>query len=204
MAFESPQLLQRNQFLEGIVRAGRVTKVDTNNRIVASVTYLDRKFQTAYLPVLQRNTVNCQDYYVPEVGERVWVLHIPGAIGRGLILGSTYTSTNTPPYNVQGNRGMVFKDGSYIIYDYSGHIYQVNLQGKYNLTCTQDATINTQATCRITAQQINLNGVLIDNTGNVTLPGGKTLKTDLLAPASAGSITATPKVVNADASGGGS
>lgn len=198
MPYQESPLLDRSHLLEGMIRVGRVTKVRTRGCIAASVTYPEHKVQTAYMQVLQRNTIGCQDFYVPEIGEVVYVLHPNWARNRGLILGSIYTSGNPPPYNDKAVRGFVFADGSYVIYDTrSGGSYQINTAGKVQVISAKDVTIQAATTCTIqAATTITLNAPTVDITG--------TLKVNTIIPHSAGAITANPRMTNTDGSGNGS
>lgn len=195
MAFEKPQILNRDHHVHGMVRVGRVTKVRTKGCVGVSVTYLDLGIQTAYLQVLQRNTVGCQDFYVPEVGENVWVLHPPGQPGRGLVLGSTYTVGNPPPYNDKAIRGVVFADGGYVIYDTrGGGNYQINVPGQANIHAGGNVNVVAGGTAVVQAASITLQGN-VTVTGTLTVNGTTTMKQ---------TATATPKCINTDGSGGGS
>jgi phage baseplate assembly protein V len=202
MAF-STQELDINRYLEGMVRCGRVTKVDTNNRIAATVTYPDRGFQSSYLQVLQKNTLGTQEFYCPVPGESVWVLQPPRGQGRGLILGSVYTDGNPPPYNVQTIRGIVFADGGYVIYDTaSGGNYQLNLVGKCTLVTGGDVnatiggalTATVSGTAKLTAASIELHGP--------TKVFG-TLECTGIFTADVGGTTLSGHITNADGAGAG-
>lgn len=209
MSFGTPELRRYDNFLDGIVSQGRVTQVDTTNRIAATVTYPDRGYQTGFLNVLQRNTISNQDYTVPEVGEMVWVLHPPRARVRGLILGSVYTVHNPPPYNVGSTRGMVFKDGTFMIYDYKNNTYQINIKGKWTIVTTDAISMSGGTTISITAKgnitvtsqsQINLNGVIIDANGNVKIPGNLEVVQNVQFDAGG---TINTHLTNIDGAGGG-
>jgi phage baseplate assembly protein V len=195
MPYETWQLAH-DHHLEGMVRCGRVTRVKTKNCVAATVTYPDRGFQSAYLLVLQRNTIGYQDYYVPAPGEPVWVLMQGKSLTRGLILGSAYTKGNPPPFNSQTIRGIVFGDGSFVIYDTNGGgNYQINTIGKVTITVGGDLNATVTGTANIKAPTIKLDG-------DVHVTAGHTLFVDLMKPES-GEIVATPHVKNADGSGGG-
>lgn len=194
MAFGTPELAN-DRYLEGMVRCGRITKVKTDKSIAATVTYPDRAFQSQYMVVLQRNTIGYQDQYVPVAGEAVWVLMQGKSLNRGLILGSAYTDGCPPPWNSQTIRGMMFPDGSYIIYDTAGGgNYQLNMAGKVTATVKGDLNATVNGTTTLTCPTIKL-------AGNVEITG--TLKVDGVATLAAGG-TATPKMTNSDGSGGGS
>jgi phage baseplate assembly protein V len=160
------------------------------------VTYPDRGFQSPYLLVLQRNTIGHQDYYVPVPGEPVWVIMHGRSLDRGLILGSAYTEGSPPPFNSTTIRGMMFADGSYVIYDTAGGgNYQLNLKGKVTATVGGTLTATVTGNATIKAPTVILDAPRVNITG--------TLYCDYLKPYSQSEILATPHVKNADGSGGG-
>jgi phage baseplate assembly protein V len=129
----------------GMVRIGRIMKVNLKDRIAAKVSFFDKKIVSRFYPVLQKNTVGCQEYYCPEIGETVWVLRTGMNAQDGLILGAVYTTGNPPPYSSQSIRGIVFHDASFVIYDSSGGgTYQVNIQGKIAVSAVKDIAVTTQ------------------------------------------------------------
>jgi phage baseplate assembly protein V len=193
MAFETREL-SIDRYLEGMVRCGRITKVKTKNCVAATVTFPDRGFQSGYLTVLQRNTIGYQDYYVPQSGEPVWVLMQGRSLSRGLILGSAYTEGNPPPYSSQSIRGIVFGDGSYVIYDTAGGgNYQINTVGKTTITVGGDLNATVSGTATIQAPTINLTGN-VNISGNLVVGGKTTMQQEALA---------IPHCLNQDGSGGG-
>jgi phage baseplate assembly protein V len=203
MAFEKPQILGQDQVTYGMIRTGRVTKVRTKGCVAASVTYPHLNIQTAYIQVLQRNTLGCQDFYVPEIGENVWVLHPPDYPNRALILGSTYTVGNPPPYDDKAVRGVVFADGTYVIHDtrgggnyqiHTGGQVNVNAGGNVNVIAGGNAVVQASGTATVTAPNITLQGN-VKVQGNLLVTGTTTMQQQ---------ATATPRCVNTDGSGGGS
>jgi phage baseplate assembly protein V len=202
MATFSTEELDIHRYLEGMVRVGRVTKVSTDNRIAATVTYPDRGFQSGYLNVLQKNTIGTQEFYVPVEGEPVWVLQLPRSQGRGVILGSCYTVGNPPPYNSASIRGIVFGDGSYVIYDTAGGgNYQINVAGKVTLTSAGDTIANVSGALTAT-----VNGTASITAAHIELHGPTkvfgTLECTGVFTADVGGI-AIGHITNTDGSGGG-
>jgi phage baseplate assembly protein V len=170
MPFETPEL-SIDKFHEGMVRCGRITKVQTSPSVAATVTYPDRGFQSPYLLVMQRNTIGYQDYYVPQPGEPVWVIMHGRSLDRGLILGSAYTEGSAPPWNSQTMRGMMFPDGSYIVYDTAGGgNYQINTKGQVTITAASAVTI--------TVPNIKLAGN-VEITGTLTVDQNVAIKGNL-------------------------
>jgi phage baseplate assembly protein V len=188
--------LDNYRYHEGMVRCGRVTKVKTQKNIMATVTYPDRGFQSQYLLVMQRNTVGMQDYYVPVAGESVWVLMQGTSLNRGIILGSAYTDSNPPPWTSATMRGMMFGDGSYVVYDTAGGgNYQIYTVGKTTITCKSDLTATVTGTATIKAATVTLDAPTVNITGILHCDNYRGYQ---------GTPTATPKMTNSDGSGGGS
>jgi phage baseplate assembly protein V len=142
------------QFREGMIRIGRIAEVDVNNRIAAKVSFLEKKIVSRYYPVLQKNTVGVQEFYCPVKGETVWVLRTGKNMADGLILGAVYTAGNPPPYGSQTIRGIVFQDGSFVIYDAaSGGTYQVNIQGKIAVAAVKDIAVTTETFFKVEGKE---------------------------------------------------
>jgi len=160
----------KRHYLEGVVRYGRITRVDSA-RCAATVTYPDMGYQTNYLPFLQRNTYGHQTYEEPIAGETAVVLHPQNSPNWGVILGSIYNKNNPPPQNSATQRGIWFKDGTYIIYDTaSGGNYTIHAVGK--------VTINAATSVTITVPNIKLAGD-VEITGNLTVDGSTTTVHDI-------------------------
>ena len=204
MSTDSVPELDITRYLEGMVRCGQITKVSaTNKRVACTVSYPDRGFQTGYLNVLQRNTVGAQDFYVPEVGEAVWVLHPPRGQTKAIILGSCYTSANPPPYTSKTIRGILYADGSYLIHDTaSGGNFQINSAGKCTITTSGDLlatvggnlTATASGTAKLTAGSIELHG-------NTKVFG--TFECTGTFTADVGGTTLAGHITNADGAGAG-
>jgi phage baseplate assembly protein V len=207
-------------FQEGQIRVGRVTQVDTNKRIAATVTYADLGYQTNFIPCLQKNTLGAQEFYVPEPGETVWVLHPANSPETGLILGSVYTVKNPPPYNTKNKRGIVFADGGYVIYDVTGAgTYAIHVPGRVQLTSGGDTDVTTGANlnAKVTGDVVaTVSGALtatISGTANITAPNIElhgntkvfgTLRCTGFFTADVGGTTLSSHITNADGAGGGS
>jgi len=195
MAYETWEL-SGDRFLEGMVRCGRVTRVKTTGPPMATVTYPDRGFQSSYLLVMQRNTIGMQDYYVPVPGESVWVLMHGKSLNRGIILGSAYTDSNPPPWNSSTMRGMMFGDGSYVVYDTAGGgNYQIYTTGKTTITCGSDLNAIVTGNATIKAAAITLDSTTVTVTGTLHCDTYRGYQRTPMA---------IPNMSNQDGSGGGS
>lgn len=76
--------------------------------------------RTDWLNVLQRNTQNNKDYWLPDVGEQVEVLMDENGED-GVILGAIYSDVDKPPFNDKNVRGTKFKDGAEFSYNRELH-----------------------------------------------------------------------------------
>jgi phage baseplate assembly protein gpV len=98
--------------------------------------------------------------------------------------------------------GTLYKDNSFIAYDQGGKNWIINLQGQITLTTVGNVGNTVGGTYTIASKaNCTINGMIIDPSGNVTIPG--TLTVAGISNLNAGG-TATPKMTNSDGSGGGS
>lgn len=114
-----------NQVAEGnsgsFMRLGEVTSIDCA-RAKVRVTFDDEDGMTSYwLPVMQRNTIANQDYWLPDIGEDVICVFFCEGVEDGFVLGSIYAGDVKPPENNGDKRTVVFKDGTRVSYDRAQH-----------------------------------------------------------------------------------
>ncbi|MEE1137318.1 MAG: hypothetical protein U0M02_02440 [Acutalibacteraceae bacterium] len=87
----------------------RIGKISSCNyeKGLARIVYADRDdCTTIELPFM----CPFEEYYVPEVDDLVWVLHLPNGSSKGLILGRYWSKNHTPPDGVK--QGIRRKDFS--------------------------------------------------------------------------------------------
>jgi phage baseplate assembly protein gpV len=182
------------------------------------VTYDDRDgVITDWLPVGTKGTVGTAFFHCPRVGEQVKVSHGPTGIEQGVVESAVHSTTN-PIFVPTSLDSIAMKgdDGAYFEYDppsgiltmtgvAESHVVtkgdllaQVGGSLKASVGGALTATVTGQAT--VTAQLINLNGVQIDSSGNVTIPGNLTV----IGVTNLKMTFANPRAENADGSGGGS
>ncbi|QST27717.1 phage baseplate assembly protein V [Escherichia albertii] len=94
--------------------------------------------RTNWLPILQRNTQNNKDYWLPDIGEQVEVL-LDDNGEDGVVLGAVYSSVDTPPVTDKDKRYVRFSDGATIEYDRKQHRLtitapQVDIKGNVSVT----------------------------------------------------------------------
>lgn len=103
------------------MRLGEVTSIDFAKAKVR-VTFDDEDGMTSYwLPVMQRNTIANQDYWLPDIGEDVVCVFFSEGVEDGFVLGSIYAGDVKPPENNGDKRTVVFKDGTRVSYDRAQH-----------------------------------------------------------------------------------
>ncbi|MDW3463672.1 phage baseplate assembly protein V, partial [Escherichia coli] len=94
--------------MTGVTRqVGTVSAVDAD-RVQARVRLPEcDNLRTNWLNVLQRNTQDNKDYWLPDVGEQVEVL-LDANGEDGVILGAVYSDVDKPPFSDKNIRGTRF------------------------------------------------------------------------------------------------
>ncbi|MEH2920319.1 phage baseplate assembly protein V [Samsonia erythrinae] len=106
-------------------RIGTISAVDEKLVMVRVRLPECDNLRTAWLPVLQRNTQNNRDYWLPDIGEQVEVL-LDGNGEDGLVLGAIYSATDVPALADKNKRAVTFADGAQIEYDRRTHTLTIN------------------------------------------------------------------------------
>jgi phage baseplate assembly protein V len=192
------------------IRNGRViNRRMGQNGPEVQVTYYDRGVTSDWLPVGQQGANGTTMFFVPRLGDNVTVLHYPTAIEQGIVVCANPTSNggSIQPDSIN-SIGMMTDNGEQFSYNPDTKTLGINGVGTVSITASGDITIQANgnvnmpvgATMTVKANQINLNGVLIDSSGNVTIPGNLTVQ----GSTSMQMATANPQCTNIDGSGGGS
>ena len=117
------------------------------------VTHPDKSGVTsAWLPVLQRETVGTQHAFLPRIGSQVWVLYDPTGVEQGLVIGSTYT-TNLPPPTVSSGSDVsltVYDDGAATQYNPDNSTWNGNTPGPIILHTAGPMTIVSTGNINVT------------------------------------------------------
>jgi len=187
------------------------------------IAYTDRNIITDWTSVGTHGSAGSfHTHSCPDIGDNVTVLHLPTGIEQGIVVCTNPTSNN-PTFvpNSIDSKAMSGQDGSFFEHEPNSgtttiagvaHLHiqageslmylateNIQVSGNWTKQVGGTITINAGGNVKITAPQINLNGVLIDSSGNVTIPGTLTVKgTTTMALASA-----SPHCLNSDGSGGG-
>jgi phage baseplate assembly protein V len=172
--------------INNMLRTGVVVEQDPATCRVR-VQYPDRDSVTTYwLPVLHRTAAGSKEFSVPNLGDQVHVLHFPDSMETGIVLGTTFTTLNPPPQlksaNPPGPVGgpnahhTFYVDGSYEEYDPGSSTKTLNTQGPVNTVTVGPYTITSTNPITITSSgNVMVNGMIVDPSGNVTVPGSLTV-----------------------------
>lgn len=118
-----------NHVVGNLIRIGKVSSVNASN-CTARVSFDDKDSMISHnLPVMQKNTKENRDYYLPDVDEMVICIFLPNGEQEGYILGSYYGDLDTPPVDSTDKRGINFSDNTSIFYDRENHEMSVNIEG---------------------------------------------------------------------------
>ncbi|MCT8349607.1 phage baseplate assembly protein V [Photorhabdus temperata] len=127
--------------------------------------------RTNWLNVLQRNTQNNKDYWLPDVGEQVEVL-LDANGEDGVILGAVYSSVDKPSANNKDVRGMTYADDAAFYYDRTSHTLTIN-------GGIQHIKIAVEANVVIQTQQATIDAPETIVTGNMLVKGQLTYQNGL-------------------------
>lgn len=151
-------------------QVGTVSAVDAKH-VRARVRLPERdNLRTNWLDVLQHNTQNNKDYWLPDIGEQVVVLLDENGED-GVILGAVYSSVDTPPVDNPNARGVTYADSAAFYYDRQTHTLTINGGIEHIvITCGADVTVKTQK-ATLDAPETEVTGNLLVK-GKLTYQGG--------------------------------
>ncbi|WP_054181146.1 MULTISPECIES: phage baseplate assembly protein V [Enterobacteriaceae] len=152
------------------LQTGTVSAVDADG-VKARVRLPEcDNMRTNWLDVLQRNTQNNKDYWLPDVGEQVKVLLDENGED-GVILGAVYSDIDKPSFSDKNVRGTTFSDGAEFSYHRGTHT--LTIKGGIEhlvIECSADVLVKTQK-ATIDAPQTEMTGDLLVR-GKLTYEGG--------------------------------
>ncbi|GAQ24213.1 phage baseplate assembly protein V [Tepidanaerobacter syntrophicus] len=128
------------KLLKNIIKVGVVSSVNPS-KSTARVVFGAQNVVSHNLVVLQRQTRNNKDYYMPDVGEQVVCIFLPTGNAEGFIIGSVYNDEDRPPTDDRNKRMVVFKDGTKIEYDSSKSTLTINATGPINIVANKDVNV---------------------------------------------------------------
>jgi phage baseplate assembly protein V len=139
-------------------RVGIVKSQDPANARIR-VTFPDRNQMTSWwLPVVTPKSQNDKAYWMPDIGEQVVCL-MDEHDEDGAVLGSIYSTADTPPVASADKWHLTMKDGAIFEYDRNSHALAVNIPSGGTVTITANAAT-----------------IQIDATGNINLTAAKNIK----------------------------
>lgn len=160
-----------------LVKVGEVSSVDYENGTARVVFDDEEGFVSNDLQVLQRNTQDNQDFWMPDVGEDVVCLFLPNGMEDGFIVGSFYADEITPPESGENKRYVKFKDESEIEYDWEKHRLFARV-GKTQVEVTENSVqISGAENVKVSVPNIEFVGDL-KVSGNVSANGEVTAKAE--------------------------
>lgn len=160
-----------------LVKVGEVSSVDYEKGTARVVFDDEEGFVSNDLQVLQRNTQDNQDFWMPDVGEDVVCLFLPNGMEDGFIVGSFYADEITPPESGENKRYVKFKDESEIEYDWEKHRLLARV-GKTQVEVTENSVqISGAENVKVSVPNIEFVGDL-KVSGNVSANGEVTAKAE--------------------------
>lgn len=135
-SFEDADLLRK---LDNLIRLGTVEEVDCG-RVKVRVKMIGN-ILTDWLPWITTRAGEDRSWSAPSIGEQVIVLSPSGEIAKGIVLPAIYYEKYPPPDGSKEEvSGFVFKDGTIIYYDRSGHKFTVSIKEEGTLILTVKET----------------------------------------------------------------
>ena len=115
--------------LNNLVKVGRVVSVNPK-KATARVEFEDRDRTVSWeIPVLHNHTHSDKTYWMPRIGELVYVITPSLGEGLGVIIGSSYNSQDPPPESDGNIVKILFEDGTTILYDKRNHKLYIHSVG---------------------------------------------------------------------------
>ncbi|WP_435951674.1 phage baseplate assembly protein V [Dryocola sp. BD626] len=142
--------------MKGVTRqTGIITEIDEATvRVRVNLPECDN-LRSSWLPILQRNTQNNKDYWLPDVGEQVEVL-LDDNGEDGVVLGAVYSSVDTAPLASLDKRYVQFSDGAAFEYDRKLHQLTINGGIEKIVIEVKTSTSLTSPLVEVKAQQVTV------------------------------------------------
>ena len=146
------------EILNSLIKIGEVSSVDCARGTARVVFDDDDNLVSNDLQVLQKNTIQNKDYYMPDVGEDVVCIFLPSGTEEGFILGSVYAGDITPPESSANKRTVKFADDTVISYDRAAHQLSISI-GATNITANGSSVVIENPTIELKGN-VNVSGTL--------------------------------------------
>lgn len=151
-----------------MLRFGKICKIDVNKGFY-KVDLDEDDIETGWLPRILTNTKDNRDEAHFDIGEHVACV-MDEHIENGVILGAINSDENEPPVKNKDKRRTTYKDGSYVEFDRSTGVWDVNVKGNAKITTNQKLIINSTSDTEITCTKLKVTGD-VDITGKVDATG---------------------------------
>ncbi|EAO2687535.1 phage baseplate assembly protein V [Salmonella enterica] len=140
--------------MQGVTRqTGIISDIDeTVVRVRVTLPECDN-LRSNWLPVLQRNTQDNKDYWLPDIGEQVEVLLDENGED-GVVLGAVYSTVDTAPLASRDKRYVQFSDGAAFEYDRELHQLTINGGIEKIVIEVKESTRLTSPRVEVKAQQV--------------------------------------------------
>lgn len=142
--------------MKGVTRqTGIISDIDeTSARVRVTLPECDN-LRSNWLAILQRNTQNNKDYWLPDIGEQVEVL-LDDNGEDGMVLGAVYSTVDTAPLSSRDKRYVHFSDGAAFEYDRKLHQLTVNGGIEKIVIEVKESTSLTSPRVEVKAQQVTV------------------------------------------------
>ncbi|WP_044180924.1 phage baseplate assembly protein V [Phytobacter massiliensis] len=142
--------------MKGVTRqTGIISDIDETTVLVRVTLPECDNLQSNWLPVLQRNTQDNKDYWLPDMGEQVEVL-LDDNGEDGVVLGAVYSTVDTAPLASRDKRYVHFSDGAAFEYDRQSHQLTINGGIEKIVIEVKESTRLTSPLVEVKAQQVNV------------------------------------------------
>lgn len=159
-----------------MLRFGTISEVKPEKGL-AKVNFAEDGIVSAWIPIIQNNTLGDKHYRSMKVNEHVACM-MDENCENGVIVGAIYNTTDTPAYSGE-KVGVKFEDGTELVYDKGEGSYTIKMNsGKL--------IIETPSDVEITCAKLVV-------TGDVEITGGVTAMGDMSVE---GKIEATDKIAS--------
>lgn len=128
--------------LEQVARVGIVVTTYPE-RATVRIRLGDADGLTSYeLPVLFRKTQDDKEYQLPDIGEQVLAVFLPGGLEQGFVIGAFYSRADLVPVASQDKWHKRFKDGTWLEYDRASHSLTADVKGSVEVKVATTAMVD--------------------------------------------------------------
>jgi phage baseplate assembly protein V len=152
----------------GLLRFGNVCDVDAERGYVR-VELDEDGITTHWLPVVVAGTKADKYFSMPAVNEQVVCL-MDENCEEGVVIGALYSSVDTPTGFGEGKAGVVFEDGSKVVYDKDSKTLTIKTEAKIVIEATTSISIKNASQSIKTILSDLIDAILEETHGTGTGP----------------------------------